>query len=401
MKILYHCGNPKLNYQAPTGYGRHMRGMVKGFQHLGHEVVLDIAGGTEMPEEWKSDAPAQGKGKRILKSLIPSRIWESVKDFRLLKQNEACYHQLLEKAKAEKPDLIYERMSYLHDAGVRVGKELNIPVVLEVNTPFREAKEVFEGQTLLMSKAEKMEEGILKKADAIFPVSSAIREHYIEMCELDPSKIKVVPNAMDPEEFQVDEERVEELRKELGIEENETVIGFVGSIFPYHGVELLMDAFVELEKKWEGVRLLIVGDGASRGTLYERAERLAPGKVIFTGAVPYKDTSSYISLMDLGVMPRSNWFGSPVKIFEYGALGKPVIAPDTGPVKDVIKDGYTGKVIEMNKKAFIGALSTILSESDHGEAMGKRFQEKVKKEHTWKMQAEKLISYFEERINNG
>jgi glycosyltransferase involved in cell wall biosynthesis len=69
-------------------------------------------------------------------------------------------------------------------------------------------------------------------------------------------------------------------------------------------------------------------------------------KVVFTGSIHHSQVFGCIGLMDVTIMAKSNWYGSPIKIFEYGMMGKPIIAPDNIPVNDIMINGMTGLLIQ-------------------------------------------------------
>jgi glycosyltransferase involved in cell wall biosynthesis len=92
---------------------------------------------------------------------------------------------------------------------------------------------------------------------------------------------------------------------------------------------------------------------------------------------------TYIDLMDITVMARSNWYGSPVKIFEYGAMGKAIIAPDTVPVRDVMIDGEDGLLVEPVVSLISSALSRLISDKEERSRFGRNFQRKVLEKYTW------------------
>ncbi|MBT6440347.1 MAG: glycosyltransferase, partial [Flavobacteriales bacterium] len=156
MKILYYSGHPQLNFNASTGYGTHMREMVKGFEALGHEVDICIIGGTE-PEASNEKIIEPSLLKKTAKKLIPSIIWSTLKDKSLLKFDRFAQTELEKKVTTFNPDIIYERGFYLMTSGCNVAAKHGIKHVLEINAPFEYEKELFEGKTLLVSKGKKLE----------------------------------------------------------------------------------------------------------------------------------------------------------------------------------------------------------------------------------------------------
>jgi glycosyltransferase involved in cell wall biosynthesis len=186
-------------------------------------------------------------------------------------------------------------------------------------------------------------------------------------------------------------EDVSEVREAYKLE-GKTVIGFVGSIFPYHGVHLLIEAFSQLDEKVD-TRLLIVGDGAALPEL--KAQALSAGvldRCIFTGSVPHRKVYPLMENMDICCMPDSNWYGSPVKIFEYGLMKKPVIAPDVGPVRDVMKDGEDAILVKPKAEALKAALEKLVEDRNLRDELSHSWHEKVLLNHTWDAAAKKVLN---------
>ena len=182
------------------------------------------------------------------------------------------------------------------------------------------------------------------------------------------------------------------LRAQLNFDQK-TVIGFVGSIFPYHGVDRLLDAFVSLSSSYPDARLLIVGDGETRAQLEARCAQLKlQEKIHFSGNVKHSDVPNYIELMDIAVMPKSNWYGSPVKIFEYGLLKKAVLAPDNVPVRDVMIPDVDGVLIRDSVDELKSALVRLLKDEDFRNKLATNFHEKVTTKHRWEDVARKILA---------
>ena len=114
----------------------------------------------------------------------------------------------------------------------------------------------------------------------------------------------------------------------------------------------------------------------------------------FIGAVSHPDTFVYTKLCDILVMPRSNAYGSPVKIFEYALVAKPCIVPETSPVTEVMDDGVHGWVIKPEVRDMIQAVIKIVKNRQHAMTVANTWRDKVLNEHTWmanvKMALEKV-----------
>lgn len=377
MKILYYSSHHGLNLNAPAGYATHMRETIKAMEDLGHEVYTQINGGIEWHSEKKP--PPTSKIKKLLKKIIPKIVWESLKDRQLRKKDNASTLNLNLLVQKVQPDLIYERYNYFQNSGAVVAKKNGIKHILEVNSPYVEERIELQGKSWYLSAARKMEADIFHASTRLIVVSSALKTHFEKEYLLDKNKVIVIPNAISKHWLKnMEVSPVTENEKHF-------LVGFVGSLFPWHGVDLLIKAFAEFSKDHPHTKLQIVGDGAILSELEALARNEGiQDKVDFTGSVPHNNVPGYIKNFDVAVMARSNWYGSPVKIFEYGALGVPIIAPDNIPVKDVMKSEVHGLLVAPEVKALKKALFEMYVNEIKRKEMAICFQSKVLAEHTWK-----------------
>jgi len=250
-----------------------------------------------------------------------------------------------------------------------------------------------EGRSLFIGAANRNEKKQVEEADKVFTVSSAMKDYLVRKSGCDPNKIVVTPNAVNDKKNHISNELVAAIRKKYDIKLSDRVIGFVGSIFPYHGVSLLLQTFTELIQQGDKKsKLMIVGDGEILSELKLFAsQNIEAGRVIFTGNVPHEEVYNYIALMDITVMARSNWYGSPVKIFEYGAMGKVIIAPSTIPVQDVMTHLEDGLLIQNNEAELKAAIDFLIHNPEKASSMAASFQKKVMAQHTWYDVANRIL----------
>ncbi len=389
MKILYYSPHPLLNLSSPAGYGTHMREMIQAFRELGHEVQPLIMGGEELPTTNGETAKKQSLKTR-LKPWVPGRIWSSLKDLNLIRFDRFAASELRNQIAQFQPDLIYERAAYLQSSGVRTAKETGVHHILEMNAPYTEEHVAFNGNSFLVGQGEKAEAIQLQLTDRVCVVSSALETYFMKKHDLGREKFLVTPNAVDPAKLTVDAEEVKKLRDELGLKGN-LVVGFVGSIFPWHGVDLLVAAFQQVGRP--DARLLIVGDGETLPDIRKQVSDAGLGQhVIFTGNIPHKTVFNYLDLMDITVMATSNWYGSPVKIFEYGAMRKAIIAPDNVPVRDVMENRKDGLLVEASVDQLVEAIRTLMNHETLRKKLAENFHQKVLQQYTWKDIARNVLA---------
>ncbi len=366
---------------APSGPGTHIREVIAAFENAGHTVVKLIAGGETLLNTGSS---IQFK-KRAYRKFIPDFVWHTLKDFKLKQFDKHMQQQLVALIELEKPDVVYERAYYLMASGYKAAKHCGVKYVCEINAPYPQEKAHMEGQSWYNRAAAKNEKEQVQSAYKVIVVSSALKKYLMEQTGCSSDKIVVTPNAVNPQLIKLKDDVKLKIERQLNLKPNDKVIGFVGSIFPYHGVDILLKAYINLRKTGhQNLKLLIVGDGEILGQLKSIAQASEfVNDILFTGNVPHADVYTYINAMEITVMARSNWYGSPVKIFEYGALKKFVIVPDEVPVHDVMTHGENGLIMEPNESELEKNLLFALQHPAEAQTMAQAFYTKVMAEHTW------------------
>lgn len=386
MKILFYSPHPTLYFDAPTGYGSHMRGMVNGFREEGHTVEILVLG--KKPQSRDSSIQTNSF-KSVLKKVLPKILWRTLKEIQQIRFDKHASNELQIAIQKFNPDMVYERSAWMSNGSVHVLKSFNIKHVVEINAPFEEEVKSFEQTSSFIGAVGKTKlKSLLQSADLVLPITSALQTYLIERYELRSSKCVVVPNAIEKHEIQINESRVAAINKQFNLSEV-TVFGFVGSIFPYHGVDRLIKGVSKL--KYTDNAILIVGDGYLIPELKKLASDLGiSSRVHFTGSVPKEDIYNYMSAMDILTLPNTEWYCSPVKLFEYGALGKTILAVNEAGVSDIMSN-EEGVLFENNDIAFQDALLTAITEVDALEVKAKKFQQKVFTMHNWRTNVQKVL----------
>lgn len=317
-------------------------------------------------------------------------------ELRNLLYNLTLYEKAREYLRAHAVDFIYERYTLFAAAGIRLARELGVPHILEVNAPLAYEQEKTRGMEMKALAAE-TERRIFRGTDRVIVVSRQLQEFVIS-CGVPSSRIQILPNSVDPQRFaKARDDRRVRARHQL---EDKCVIGFVGSLKPWHGTETLLQAFRALHATAANAHLLIVGDGPGRAYLesYAQTHGLS-GAVTFTGNVPYDDIPHYIAAMDITVapyLPSENFYFSPIKIFEYMAMGKPVVGGKIGQVEEVISNGETGMLFEPGNTAALQAvLAQLVSDSPLCRRLGENARAWVETERTWDNNARQVVEMVE------
>ncbi|MFC7375100.1 glycosyltransferase [Brachybacterium sp. GCM10030268] len=174
-----------------------------------------------------------------------------------------------------------------------------------------------------------------------FTLAGVMREHILEAStpEGGTDDVSIVPNAVDPDSFPV-QDRDQELADALGIPEDALVVGYVSSMVSYEGVDTLIDGYqIASERVSQRMWLLLVGDGSDLEALKQRVADREISNVIFTGSVPHDDILSYYGLIDIFVVPRKKSpvadLVTPLKPFEAFATGRAVILSDVAALQEI------------------------------------------------------------------
>jgi glycosyltransferase involved in cell wall biosynthesis len=143
------------------------------------------------------------------------------------------------------------------------------------------------------------------------------------------------------------------------------------------------------------VRLLLVGDGPAYDDLYRYVEQYnLKSSVIFTGPVKRDEIPFYIAAMDIAVQPDVTDYACPIKIIEYMAMGKCIVAPDKPNIREILDDGITGFLFQPgNKKSLRLVLEALVENPDKKEEIGLRAREHIfKRDFLWLSNAQKVLS---------
>lgn len=384
MRAIYHHRTQGRDVEAV-----HIHGLSSGLEQLGYTVEVVGPPGVDLDPN-STVAPTTGQSATFLGVLarqVPQLVFECLE----IGYNLAALPRLLRRCRASSPALIYERYALYNAAGVLAGRLTGVPVVLEVNETVG-VDRTRQGKRIAMRGiARWFERRILQSAAGVVVVSGYLRD-YVREAGVPEERIRITPNAIDPERFDPGRVDREEVRSRYGLQ-GKTVVGFAGSFTKWHGLDLLIHAAADLMTEFPEVSLLLVGDGARRRASEQLAADLGISeRVVFTGKVPHAEMPQLMAAMDLGVMPASNVYGSPMKVFEYMAMGLPAVAPRFGPLEEAIVDGETGLLFEPGSTASLHArLRRLLVDPAARREMGRQARARVLARHLWKHNAQAVL----------
>ncbi len=264
-------------------------------------------------------------------------------------QMRALEKRLLEVASDIRPDVIHAHSPVLNAfPALLVARRLDIPVVYEIRA-FWEDAAVDHGTTtegsLRYRATRAMETRAVFTVDAVTTICEGLRRDLVER-GVPESKITVIPNAVDIDNFAYRVPADEALRAELGLS-GKRVLGFIGSFYAYEGLDLLLRALPAILRDAPDVAVLLTGGGPQEQNLKALVQELGlQDHVKFTGRVPHAEVQRYYSLVDVLVYPRHSMrltdLVTPLKPLEAMAQGLLLVASDVGGHKELIRDGETG-----------------------------------------------------------
>lgn len=328
MKILYHHRT-----RAEDAQGIHIAEIQRAFRELGHDVVevalVPAGGATGVRKEPSAMVRAVSRAA----AAVPGAGYELLE----LGGNAVTASKLALAIRAAKPDLVYERYSLHNAAGAIATKMAGVPLVLEVNSPLAEERAAH-GGLKFPRVAAKLERAIWRAATSIVTVSTPLADVLVA-AGVDRSRILVLPNAVRREMMTAGSGGAA-IRAAHGFRPADVVFGFTGWFRPWHGLEQFLEAFADFGLSALGARVLLVGEGQALPALKDIVKRRGLGdSVAFTGAVGRDAIADHIAAFDVALQPHATRYASPMKIFEYLALGKPVIAASTPAIGEILTNG--------------------------------------------------------------
>jgi glycosyltransferase involved in cell wall biosynthesis len=293
------------------------------------------------------------------------------------------------------PDFIYERYSLWGLAGLCAAKRRLLPFVLEVNAPLVYEQRRYRGGMVCPSLARRIERHVWGEADLVIAVSEVLSSH-LTQAGVSSTRVQVLPNGVDARWFMADAASLLP-RKHLNLEDR-FVIGFVGSFKPWHGADFLLAAFEDFHRLEPSSHLLLIGDGPLKRSLQDCVRKAGLEKdVTFTGVVAHDEIPRYLATMDVAVAPYpavGNFYYSPLKLFEYMAAGRAVVASRVGQVAQVITDRVNGLLYEPGHRAgLVNSLRELRGSSALRLELGKNAR-RASRDFTWERNAARLVDWI-------
>jgi glycosyltransferase involved in cell wall biosynthesis len=392
MKIAYLTFDFGVPAVGTRGSTIHVRQVTRALQALGHEVkVYSPNPGPEGDPGFVALplSGLSGRTDRLLKRDASAMAPHLRRELRRLLYAENVQHRLLPLLSDQRPDFLYERYSLFGYAGVELSKTLGVPLLLEVNAPL--AREAATHRDLVLRQtAVELEARVLNEASTVLAVSRAVAEHAMSL-GVPQERVEVVPTGVDAAAFRPDVSGAS-WRARLDLDDKH-VVGFVGSLRPWHDLETVVDAVRRLVAGGMPARLLVVGDGPPLDWLKAQSD-----VVVCAGAVPHEDVPALHAAMDAVVVPygpEGDHYFSPIKMYEAMASGRPVVGARTGQVASVIADGENGLLYEPGDAQDLADKLRRALYPDAADRLGAAARSTILGRYTWSHVAQRIIETAE------
>jgi glycosyltransferase involved in cell wall biosynthesis len=381
MRVIYHHRTRGRDVE-----GVHIRGIVGALRELGHEVRIVSFPGADPEQAPAAAGPAHRKGRLAAwVARIPGALFELAE----LAYNAVTLVRMGRVLRRERPELIYERYSLFLFATIWLARRHGVPIVLEINDSalVERVRPLY-----LKALARRIERWCMRRCTGLVFISSHFRDQ-AQAAYGTIAPCVVSPNAADLARFDPARFDREALRRERGLDDR-VVCGFIGSFARWHGVDGFVRAIAPQLARAPELTLLLVGDGVTLPEVRELVDRERLGlQVRLPGRVPHDDIAAWIACMDYAVLPDSNEYGSPMKLFEFMAMGVAVVAPDYSPVAEVTVDGSTGWLFpRRDVQACIDRLLDLAPRAEERQRVGAAARAYIVRERQWRNNAEQLLA---------
>ncbi len=377
-RIAYVCADAGVPVFGSKGSSVHVQEMIRALQRQGARVEL-FAARVDEP-------PPSGFDSLAIHRLPSIRDGEPTGHAAAV---AALNHELAAVIERAGPyDLVYERYSLWSFAAMEYARAASTPGLLEVNAPLIEEQAVHRGLRDTRGAA-RVAARVFEAATALVAVSTEVAA-WLKRRPSARGRVHVLPNGVDPERFRPD------VPPAAPAPPGTFTVGFVGSMRPWHDLPVLIEAFARLHAGEPATRLLLVGGG--RGEAAVRAV-LAAWKLTdaayLTGAVAPSDVPGLLTSMDVAVAPYADpqrFYFSPLKVFEYMAGGRAVVASRVGQLETVIQHDVNGLLCAPGDSAALAAaLARLQREPELGVRLGRAARAHVLREHTWEAVAVRVL----------
>ncbi|MBF0186790.1 MAG: glycosyltransferase [Magnetococcales bacterium] len=334
------------------------------------------------------------------------------REIRELHHNTTAHAAGLKLVAGREISFVYQRYAFNSTTAVALSQDLCVPLVTEYNGSEVWIAKNWGDELRYETLSRRIESLNLTAADLVVVVSKPLRDELVA-AGIDARRILVNPNGVNPDVYHpdVDGSIVRQRYDLLG----KQVIGFIGTFGLWHGADVLVQAFDALLQRnpdlKENVRLLLIGNGITFPTVQEEIRKRALDPYcVTTGLVAQKEGPSHLAACDILASPHvpnpdgTPFFGSPTKLFEYMAMGRPIVASNLDQIGEILSHEKTAYMVDPGDPDSLAAgLEQVLQDKTLQQQLATRARDAAVDNHTWKRHTEEIITALERvtRLTDG
>ncbi len=417
--VAYLKTNLWFGVQAGGSIG-HVAGVVNGFSRLGCPIHVFTAEDLPLIDRDVAITTVPIKASGGIPLEVNGYMFQGVFDRYLARQQVALAGV----------ELVYQRNCLVNYSGLALARRLGVPLVIEYNGSEVWISKHWGTPLRFSAVAQRIEDINLRHAQLIVVVSDVLRDELLER-GIEPGRILSYPNCVDPQVFRRDRFPPADglaLRARLDIAPDAVVCTFVGTFGPWHGVDVMARAIVQLTHdrlQWlrdNKVHFVFVGDGQLMPRVRALLADVPVDLFTFTGLVPQTEAPRYLAISDVLLSPHvpnpdgSRFFGSPTKLFEYMAMGKSIVASELEQIGEVLKGswhiGRQGVPDGADRLADCAALLTdpgnvdqlcdallyLVAQHESRQVLGDAARQLALTKYTWEQQVSEILSMLKPSV---
>ena len=267
-------------------------------------------------------------------------------------------------------------------AGTWLGRATGLLHFVEVNAPLAEERARY-GGLRLHAVARATERSVWRGADCVLAVTEVLRQRILAAGAVS-EHVRVVPNGVVLERFGL----------APALARSQLTLGFVGFVRDWHG----LDTVIRGMAKYSGTKLVVIGDGPARAGLEGLATSLGIGsRVRFTGVMAHERVPEAVTEFDIAIQPSVVEYASPLKIFDYMAAGRAIVAPDQPNIREILAHRRTALLFNPTRQgAMWDAIVRLLADATLRDDLGAAARAELERRNfTWRGNAERVVAWAE------
>lgn len=369
-------------------------------QRSGHIFIQDNIGQVreaDLKITYAEDKNPFWAGERLVRRLQSQLGIPYFALFDSLRFYEACCRNMADR------EVFHERFGMLGIGGTWAARRMRKAIVLEVNADYLNEIDFF-GKRItgsLRQAVARTSQYCYRYATLIVAVSNELKNFLVDQRNVLERKIFVLPNGAETDHF-YPEMLPLDAKQKLELPQKPSIV-FVGGFHPWHACDDLIESFLRLQSRNPEVILYLIGDGPLLNELKSYVQLNGIANIVFVGAIEHQKIPLWLAAGDVLVSPFKSFSpgkgGSPLKLFEYMAAGRAIVASNTGQVPEILENEKDGLIVQPGDiEGFFIALNRLFENANMRDCLGRRAREKVVERYSWDAHVQKLIEIYWEAI---